>query len=123
MRRSDSHLDFDLELAKRESSDNRYSYVQYANTRMSSIIRTLEEREIDFPDEGDLNEEHLNSPEEKKLVTRLSMFPEEVEKAASELAPHRIVNYLHDLAGDFHSFYNATGCWTRTQEGPPVSSS
>ncbi|MDD4836249.1 MAG: arginine--tRNA ligase [Dethiosulfovibrio sp.] len=107
MRRSDSHLDFDLELAKRESSDNPVFYVQYANARMSSIIRTLEERGIDFPDEGDLNEEHLNSPEEKKLVTRLSMFPEEVEKAASELAPHRIVNYLHDLAGDFHSFYNA----------------
>ncbi len=107
MRRSDSHLDFDLELAKRESSDNPVFYVQYANARMSSIIRTLEERKIDFPDEGDLNEEHLNSPEEKKLVTRLSMFPEEVEKAASELAPHRIVNYLHDLAGDFHSFYNA----------------
>ncbi len=107
MRRCDSHLDFDLELAKKESSDNPVFYVQYANARMSSIIRTLDERGIAFPDLADLNEEHLNSPEEKKLVTRLSMFPEEIEKAALELAPHRLVNYLHDLAGDFHSFYNA----------------
>lgn len=107
MRRYDSHLDFDLELAKKNSSDNPVFYVQYANARMSSIIRTLEERGIKFPEESELNESHLNSSEEKKLITRLSMFPEEMEKAVTELAPHRLVNYLHDLAGDFHSFYNA----------------
>ncbi len=107
MRRSDSHLDFDLELAKKESSDNPVFYVQYANARMASITRTLNERGIPLPSLDDLDEGHLSSVEEKKLVTRISMFPEEVEKAALELAPHRIVNYLHDLAGDFHSFYNA----------------
>ncbi|PIE54845.1 MAG: arginine--tRNA ligase [Dethiosulfovibrio peptidovorans] len=107
MRRADSHLDFDLELAKRESSDNPVFYVQYANARIASIARNMKERGISMPSLNELDSEHLSSAEEKKLVTRLSIFPEEVEKAAQELAPHRIVSYVHDLAGDFHSFYNA----------------
>ncbi|EFC90199.1 arginyl-tRNA synthetase [Dethiosulfovibrio peptidovorans DSM 11002] len=107
MRRSDSHLDFDLELAKRESSDNPVFYVQYANARIASITRNLRDKGIAMPSVDELDESLISSSEEKKLITRLSMFPEEVEKAAVEMAPHRIVNYVHDLAGDFHSFYNA----------------
>lgn len=107
MRRSDSHLDFDLELAKKESTDNPVFYVQYANARIASIYRAMKERGITMADVSELDDSLISSVEEKKLTTRLSMFPEEVEKAAQELAPHRIVNYVHDLAGDFHSFYNA----------------
>jgi len=107
MRRSDSHLDFDLDLAKSSSTDNPVYYVQYAHARIHSIFREAEARGLSFPVPSEVDLSVLVEPEEIGLVKRLSAFPEEVEKAAADLAPHRIVFYAYDLAGDFHSFYNA----------------
>ncbi|HPI97465.1 MAG TPA: arginine--tRNA ligase [Synergistales bacterium] len=107
MRRSDSHLDFDLELAKKESTDNPVYYVQYAHARMCSVLSEAESRGIVFPDLASFREDLMESPEEKKLVSRLAVFKEELGRSSEELAPHILVNYVHDLAGDFHSFYNA----------------
>ncbi len=107
MRRSDSHLDFDLDLAKSESTDNPVYYVQYAHARIHSIFREAAARGIKVPDIDQTDLSLLVEPEETALIKRLSAFPEEVEKAAEDLAPHRIVFYAYDLAGDFHSFYNA----------------
>ena len=107
MRRSDSHLDFDLDLAKSASTDNPVFYVQYAHARIHSIFREAAARGKVMPKLSDVDLSLLVEPEEIGLVKRLSAFPEEVEKAAVDLAPHRIVFYAYDLAGDFHSFYNA----------------
>ncbi len=107
MRRSDSHLDFDLELAKQSSNENPVYYVQYAHARICSVLKEAETRGIAIPGMEALDPSLLLAEEEKKLVNRLSLFPQEVEKAALERAPYLIVNYAYDLAGDFHSFYNA----------------
>ena len=107
MRRSDSHLDFDLELAKQSSNENPVYYVQYAHARICSVLKEAENRQIKLYGLEALNTELLTSDEEKKLVNRLSLFPQEVRRAAIDRAPHVIVNYAYDLASDFHSFYNA----------------
>jgi len=107
MRRSDSHLDFDLDLAKSASTDNPVFYVQYAHARIHSIFREASSRGIPVPGSSGVDLSLLRETEEIALIKRLSAFPEEVEKAAVDLAPHRIVYYAYDLAGDFHSFYNA----------------
>jgi arginyl-tRNA synthetase len=107
MRRSDSHLDFDLELAKKASSDNPVFYVQYAHARICSILRDLETRGEALPDPAAFDPEAVAAPEEQKLLTVLSRFPDEARKAAEELTPHRIAFYATDLAETFHGFYNA----------------
>jgi len=107
MRRCDSHLDFDLELAKRASTDNPVFYVQYAHARIQSIMREAASRKMEIPDPSSVDVDLLLEPEEKALAKRIARFPEEVEKAASELAAHRIAFYAYDLAADFHAFYNA----------------
>ena len=107
MRRSDSHLDFDLDLAKSASTDNPVFYVQYAHARIHSIFREAAARGVAMPKPSEVDLSLLVEPEETSLVKRLSAFPGEVEKAAADLAPHMIVFYAYDLAGDFHSFYNA----------------
>ncbi len=107
MRRSDSHLDFDLELAKQASNDNPVYYVQYAHARICSVLREAEARGVVLPCADEVDIEALSGEEEKRLLARLGAFPEEIEKASRELAPHILVNYASDLAGDFHSFYNA----------------
>ena len=107
MRRNDSHLDFDLELAKRTSNDNPVYYVQYAHARICSVMREAEARGVSLPSGRNVRGEIFASAEEKKLMARLADFPREVEKASRELAPHILVKYVSDLAADFHSFYNA----------------
>lgn len=107
MRRSDSHLDFDLELAKQSSNDNPVYYVQYAHARVCSVMREAESRDIPAPGVEELNMDAFSLDEEKRLLARLAAYPGEVEKASRELAPHMLTNYALDLAGDFHSFYNA----------------
>ena len=104
-RRSDSPLDFDLELAKEESADNPVYYVQYAHARISSIIRTADERQLnlDSPEKIDLT--RLSLPEEMALIKQLSLYPEVVENSARFLEPHRIPYYLTQLASAFHSYY------------------
>lgn len=107
MRRSDSHLDFDLDLAKKQSTENPVYYIQYAHARICSVLKEVENREIRWNPEDGFNEEVLSSTEEKKLAATLSSFADVAEKAAVEMAPHVIANYALDLAGDFHSFYNS----------------
>jgi len=106
MRRSDSHLDFDLELAKRQSNENPVYYVQYAHARICSIIRMAPERGIEMPAFGQADPGLLKLPEEIDLIKAITRFPEVVEGAARTLEPHRLTFYLNDLAAGFHSYYN-----------------
>jgi arginyl-tRNA synthetase len=102
-RRSDSPLDFDLELAKEKTAENPVYYVQYAYARISSVIRLAEERNLAL-DTPDL--ERLALAEEMSLIKQLSLFPEVVEDSARFLEPHRITYYLTEVASTFHSYYN-----------------
>lgn len=105
-RRSDSHLDFDLELAKERSSDNPVYYVQYAHARICSMFRVAEKKGIepDFSAGADLN--LLELPQEKKIMKILAQFPSVVADCAMFLEPHRLPYYLDDLVSVFHSYYN-----------------
>jgi len=105
MRRSDSHLDFDLELAKRQSNENPVYYVQYAHARICSILRMVAERGIAAPAVGEADASLLRLPEEIELIKAITRFPEVVEGAARTLEPHRLTFYLNDLAALFHSYY------------------
>jgi len=105
MRRSDSQLDFDLELAKRQSADNPVYYVQYAHARIKSIFETARERGVE-PSFGEVQVELLGNAEEMSLIKKLSVYPEVLEAAALNFEPHRITYYLQELAGEFHSFYS-----------------
>jgi len=106
MRRSDSHLDFDLELAKRQSNENPVYYVQYAHARICSILNMARARGISLPGYADIETALLNEPDEKVLIKLMARFPEIIEGAAKTLEPHRITFYLNELAGVFHSYYN-----------------
>lgn len=106
MRRSDSHLDFDLELAKKQSNENPVYYVQYAHARICSIVKMAQERGIALPGFADIHPALLREPEEKLLIKMLVRYPEMIYGAAISLEPHRITFYLNDLAGTFHSYYN-----------------
>jgi len=106
MRRSDSQLDFDLELAKKQSNENPVYYVQYAHARIASITRMAAERAMEIPGSDDADLSLLTLPEEIQLIKSIIRFPEVVEGAAKALEPHRITFYLNELAGIFHSFYN-----------------
>ncbi|MBN1364115.1 MAG: arginine--tRNA ligase [Syntrophaceae bacterium] len=106
MRRSDSHLDFDLELAKKQSSENPVYYVQYAHARICSIIGMACERRVALPHYADINPGLLEEPEEKTLIKMLARYPEMIYGAAKSLEPHRVPFYLNELAGIFHSYYN-----------------
>lgn len=106
MRRSDSQLDFDLELAKRQSTENPVYYVQYAHARICSIFETVTERGLVPTDFTKIPLEKLESSEEMSLIKLLGQFPETVEGSALNFEPHRITYYLQELAGLFHSFYN-----------------
>jgi arginyl-tRNA synthetase len=104
MRKADSQLDFDLGLATRQSQDNPVFYVQYGHARLCAILRQAEEKGRAV--EGDAELELLSAAEELKLLQSLSTFPAVVENSALELAPHRIIFYLMELAGQIHSYYN-----------------
>jgi len=116
MRRSDSHLDFDLELAKRQSNENPVYYVQYAHARIASILRMARQRELSLPRYGEVDRTLLKLPEEIALIKSITRFPEVVEGAAQSLEPHRLTFYLNDLAGLFHSYYNKNRIIS--EEGP-----
>jgi len=106
-RKCDSHLDFDLEVAKRTSSDNPVYYVQYAHARICSILREAESRGIGVPGLPLVDLGLLGDPSEMRLAKEISRFPEEVEFAALNLEPHRIAFYATALAEAFHAFYNS----------------
>lgn len=103
MRKADSQMEFDLALATRESQDNPVYYVQYAHARICSILRQAAEKGV-TADYGQCR--LLVEAEELKLLKTLSTFPAAVESSALELAPHKIIFYLMDLAGQWHSYYN-----------------
>lgn len=106
MRRSDSHLDFDLEVAKKQSNENPVYYVQYAYARICSILRMAEERGISLPAYGDIDPDLLGMPDEINLIKAITRYPETISGAAKTLEPHRLTFYLNELAGLFHSYYN-----------------
>jgi arginyl-tRNA synthetase len=101
-RTADSQMDFDLELAKKQSVDNPVYYVQYAHARIASILRLAEQQGIDFSD-GDVS--RLTSEPELTLIRKVVLLPELVEVVAATLEPHHLTYYARDLATVFHSFY------------------
>lgn len=106
MRKADSHLDFDLDLAKKQSAENPVFYVQYAHARICSLFRQAEATGLVLSDGAESAIGHLSSEEEQEVLRLLARFPDVVEEAARELEPHRIVFHLIELAGGFHRFYN-----------------
>jgi arginyl-tRNA synthetase len=106
LRRAESPLDFDLELAKKEGAENPVYYVQYVHARVSSIFKKAAEKDVEIPTFGDVDIALLRLPEERLLAKRVAIFPEFVEGMALALEPHRVTSYLQDLAGAFHSYYN-----------------
>jgi arginyl-tRNA synthetase len=108
MRKCEQHMDFDLNLAKSQSSDNPVYYVQYAHARIHAVLRQAAEKLIDVtPTEGMTNLERLVEGHETDLLKNLSRYPEVVEAAALNEEPHLLTHYLRDVANDFHTYYNA----------------
>ncbi|MBI5190127.1 MAG: arginine--tRNA ligase [Nitrospirae bacterium] len=105
LRRADSHLDFDLDLVKRQTSENPVYYVQYAHARLCSVFRQAGEKGVALPALSDVNLARLDLPEELNLIKLLSGFPELVEGAALSDEPHRLTYYLQELAGELHAYY------------------
>ncbi len=107
-RKADSEFVFDIDLALAQSEENPVYYVQYAHARVCSVFRQLGEK--GFKHERDIGERNvalLTEPHEKALIRRLTYYPELLENAAKSLEPHQLAHYLRELAGDFHTYYNA----------------
>ncbi len=108
MRRCEQHLDFDLDLAKSESSDNPVYYVQYAHARVCSVLRQGADRGFDLdPTPGSTNLERLTEDHEQALLRTLARYPEVIEAAALNAEPHQLTGYLRELANELHTYYNA----------------
>ncbi|MBA2409859.1 MAG: arginine--tRNA ligase [Gammaproteobacteria bacterium] len=108
MRKSDQHLDFDLDLARSQSLDNPVFYIQYAHARICSVVRQLDEKQLTYDQtDGLANLDRLVEPRELGLLDRLARYPETVEAGATLREPHQLVHYLRALANDFHTYYNA----------------
>ena len=108
MRSNDQHLDFDLELAKSRSNDNPVYYIQYAHARVASVMKQLRDRGHEY--DASSARAHLGllvAEQETALLRSLSRYPEVLQNAAANRAPHLLVHYLRDLANDFHTYYNA----------------
>lgn len=108
MRKPEQHMDFDLELAKSESSDNPVYYIQYAYARICSVLRQLQERGMAWDEtRGLANVKRLIEPQEILLISLLGRYPEVIALAASTCEPHQLAYYLRELANGLHSYYNA----------------
>jgi arginyl-tRNA synthetase len=105
MRRSDTHVDFDLDLAKRQSAENPVYYVQYAHARIASLFRVAHDRGIPLPKFSDVNLTVLKDPDELALIRKLSAYPSLVQSSAMNLEPHRLTFYVQELAALLHTFY------------------
>lgn len=105
MRSADTHLDFDLDLAVSQSNENPVYYAQYAHARISSILRQGEEQGLVLDAQADLS--FIGAEKELDVLKKIGEFPQAVAEAAEKRMPHRITNYIFDLASTFHSFYNA----------------
>ncbi|WP_404330493.1 arginine--tRNA ligase [Mesobacillus maritimus] len=105
MRSSDTHMDFDLDLAVSQSNDNPVYYAQYAHARICSILRQAEEQGLAVDVNADFS--LVGAEKEVDLLKKLGEFPQAVAEAAQKRVPHRVTNYIFELASAFHSFYNA----------------
>ncbi len=105
LRKSDQHLDFDLDLAKSQSNDNPVYYVQYAHARVCSV---LEQWGGDTQNLANADPAPLESEQEATLLSQITEYPVIIENSARELSPHLIAFYLRELAAEFHSYYNST---------------
>jgi arginyl-tRNA synthetase len=112
MRSMDSHLNFDLVLAKTQSDENPVYYNQYAHARICSILRNATEKDITFKNSKTLA--LLTHPAEYQLIKKLLDFPNTVERCANEFTPHQLTQYLSDVSMAFHKFY--TECWVLSQD-------
>lgn len=115
MKGAGSHLDFDLDLAVKQSNENPVFYVQYAHARICSILRLLESEGIKIREMEGINLELLGAAEELDLLKMIASYPEEVRIAAQGLEPARLTRFVIDLASAFHSFYNA--CRVKNDDG------
>jgi len=108
MRSNDQHLDFDLQLATSHSNENPVYYIQYAHARVCSVLRQMREKGFEYDAaRGRASLDQLVEMHEQALLATLSRYPEVVESAAVNRAPHAMVHYLRELANDFHTYYNA----------------
>ena len=107
MRKSEQHLDFDLDLAKSQSKDNPVYYIQYAHARVCSVMRQLHDKGLSRDEErGRTHLALLTEPHEDALLVALSRYPEVIETAAINHEPHLLAHYLRELANAFHTYYN-----------------
>ena len=106
MRKAEHHMDFDLDLAREQSSENPVYYLQYAHARICSVKRQCADKGFSVSAQ-DANLSRLDNAHEQALVKQLGLFPERVESAAIRREPHLVANYLRELANQFHSWYNA----------------
>jgi arginyl-tRNA synthetase len=106
MRRAESPMDFDLELAVKRSEENPVYYVQYAHARIFHVLEYAHHQGVAEPDPGEARLELLCEPETETLLRALASFPSLLAAAARTREPHRIPQYLKDLAARFHAFYH-----------------
>lgn len=107
-RKSEQHMDFDLDLAKSKSNENPVFYIQYAHARICSVLAQLTEKEIELNTvQGLANLDKLTTDYETDLATKLAQFPDLIGRAALAREPHQIAYYLKDLAHGLHSYYNS----------------
>jgi arginyl-tRNA synthetase len=108
MRSNDQHLDFDMHLATSRSNENPVYYIQYAHARVCSVLRQMREKGFEYDTaRGRSGLHRLVETHEQALLASMSRYPEVVEAAAVQRAPHALVQYLRELANDFHAYYNA----------------
>ena len=107
-RKADNHMDFDLELAKSQSKDNPVYYIQYAHARICSVLEKLEQSDWQLDTSvGLATLGGSDDDAEKSILNQLSKYPETLNNAATNYEPHLVANYLKELAGDFHTYYNS----------------
>lgn len=111
---SGSHLDFDLDLAVKQSNDNPVYYVQYAHARICSMLRLIESEGVKVPPADQADLALLTAPEEISLIKKLAEYPDEIRISAQTLEPSRLTRYVTDVASLFHSFY--TECRVKGEE-------
>ncbi len=116
MRSSDSHLDFDLDLAKKESPENPVYYIQYAHARICSVFRTAKQQSVPAPDLTSTDLSLLKEEEEFTLIKKILAYPACIEKSALSLEIHRIAFYLQELVSIFHSYYKQHRIVTEDRE-------
>jgi arginyl-tRNA synthetase len=108
MRKCEQHMDFDLDLAKSQSSDNPVYYVQYAHARICSVLAQAKDQGIEVtPTAGTANMELLVEEHERLLLQAIARYPEVIESSALNGEPHQLSHYVRELATDFHTYYNA----------------